>query len=143
MASVIELLPQKIDISSDETDALLEIAFLVTAVDGRLTDDELHAFGELTKRLHGAADVDTYLARFAENLDWEAISKRVRAVAPTLRADLHELTYKIALGFAFIDRDPHHEEDKLHALLGDALRIPANRRESLSREVGLDGGKAR
>lgn len=142
MASVLELLPAKLTLSTEEADTLLELAYLVTAVDGRLTDDELRAFGELTKRL-ADAKVETYLERFADIMDWDAIAARVRTIAPTLRGDLHELAYQIALGLAFVDRDPHREEDKLHALLGDALGIPANRRESLSRDVSIDGGKAR
>lgn len=144
MASVADLVPKNINVSQAEADVLLELAYLVTAVDGKLTDDELAAFGELAKRLHGAASssTDDYLERFVDSIGWDRISARVKSIAAKLRPDLHDVAYTLALGLAFVDRDPHENEDRLHGVLGDALGLSPDRRETLSRKVGLDGGRS-
>ena len=150
MASILELVPKNLSVSHADAQALLELAYLVTAVDGRLTDEELRAFGELAGRLHGGSEgggnaesVDAYLERFVDSIGWDRIAARVRALAKTLRPEHHEVAYKLALGLAFIDRDPHRDEDRLHAVLGDALGLPADKRAALSRQVAIDGGRAR
>jgi hypothetical protein len=146
MASILELLPRNLTTTGDDADILLELAYLVTAVDGKLTDEELGAFGELVAQLHGAGagarSVDAYLELFVDSIGWDRIAARVRALAKVLRPELHEVAYKLALGLAFIDGDPHREEDRLHAVLGDALGLAADRRAALSHEVSIEGGRA-
>ena len=143
--SILELVPKNLAVSPKDADVLLELAYLVTAVDGRLTEEELRAFGELATRLHGSGpgDVDAHLERFVDSLGWDRIAARVATIAQALSPELHQLAYKLALGLAFVDRDPHREEDRLHAVLGDALGLPADTRAALSRQVGIDGGRAR
>ncbi len=146
MASVLELVPNNLSVSRTEAEALLELAYLVTAVDGKLTEEELRAFGELAMRLdgtHSAGAVDHYLEKFVDSLGFERIAARVKVLAKALDPRLHDVAYKLALGLAFIDRDPHAEEDRLHGVLGDALGLAADKRAALSRQVGIDGGRAR
>lgn len=147
MSSILELLPSDFAPSSEDVETLLELAYLVTAADGKLLDEELAAFGAIAARMTGkskleASEVDAIVDRFAHNVDPDEIETRVRLLAPTLPEDLHEVAYKLALGMAFVDHDPSTEEDRIHGVLGDALGIAPGRRAAISRDVGLGGGSA-
>jgi hypothetical protein len=141
MSKIVELLPPNLTISTAEADALLELAYLVTAADGHLADVELAAFSALASKLRGGADVDDLIGRFADKVDSAEIEARVRELAPLVPKQHHDLAYKLALGIALVDYDPSTPEDRLHSILGDALGISPDRRAALSREVGLGGGK--
>jgi uncharacterized tellurite resistance protein B-like protein len=147
MSRIVELLPNDFAPSDKDAEILLELAYLVTAADGKLLDSELAAFSAIAARMRGkdkldAAEVDALVDQFAHHVEAHEIETRVRVLAPTLAESLHELAYKLALGIAFIDHDPSNEEDRLHTVLGDALGIAPGRRAAISREVGLGGGKA-
>lgn len=145
-----ELLPAGFSPTAAQVETLLELAYLVTAVDGRLADEELEAFGAIAARLQEkeagataeAADVDALLARFGHNVDWDEIEPRVKTLAGELPKELHAVAYRLALGLAFVDHDAAVEEDRLHKVLGDALGLEPEIRASLSRQVTLSGGKA-
>jgi hypothetical protein len=148
MPSIVELVPPGLSLSPAVTHALLELAYLVTAVDGNLADEELRALGELAARLRGkaaapsgASEVDALLQRFAHRVEPAEIEERVRALAPQIPEEHHELAYLLSLSLAFADHDPHGTEDRFHAVLAEALAIPTARREALSRQVGLGGGR--
>ncbi len=145
MSGIDAHLPPDLALSPAVAYAMLEIAYLVTAIDGRLTDEELAAFQVLAARLRGLqsvsnADVESLVAKFAHNIDPEDIVARVQALAPKLPVEHHELAYVLALALAFVDQDPHEAEDRLHTVLGEVLHISADRREALARRVALDGG---
>jgi hypothetical protein len=147
MSSILELLPHDFSPSEKDAETLLELAYLVTAADGKLLDSELAAFGAVAARMRGkdkleTDEVDALVDRFAHHVEKHEIETRVRILAPTLPEGLHDLAYKLALGMAFVDHDPSTEEDWLHGVLGDALGIAPGRRAAISREVGLGGGKA-
>jgi hypothetical protein len=144
---VVDILPRDLSVNDAERDALLEVAYLVTAIDGKLADEEIVAFGELAARLHGRAsstthEIDALMERFGGVVERAEIEARMREVARTIPARLHEIAYKTALAMAFVDRDPHGTEDGLHRVLGDALGLDGDAREKLSRAVTLTGGKA-
>lgn len=147
MSRIVELLPNDFAPSDEDVETLLELAYLVTAADGKLLDEELAAFSAIAARMRGkgrleTAEVDALVDRFAHHVEAHEIETRVRLLAPTLPETLHELAYKLALGMAFVDHDPSTEEDRLHGVLGDALGIAPGRRAAISREVGIGGGKA-
>jgi len=147
MSSIVELLPNDFAPTAEESTILLELAYLVTAADGKLLDEELAAFSAIAARMQGkskldAAEVDALVDQFAHHVTSNEIETRVRLLAPTLPENLHDLAYKLALGMAFVDYDPSNEEDRLHTVLADALGIAPGRRAAISREVGLGGGKA-
>ena len=147
MSRIVELLPNDFAPSDKDAEILLELAYLVTAADGKLLDSELSAFSAIAARMRGkaaldTAEVDAIVDQFAHHVEAHEIETRVRELAPTLTEALHELAYKLALGMAFVDNDPSNEEDRLHGVLGDALGIAPGRRAASSREVGLGGGKA-
>ena len=147
MSRIVELLPNDFAPSEKDAEILLELAYLVTAADGKLLDSELAAFSAIAARVRGksgleTAELDALVESFAHHVEAHEIETRVRELAPTLNASLHDLAYKIALGMAFVDHDPSDEEDRLHGVLADALGIAPGRRAAISREVGIGGGKA-
>lgn len=147
MSRIVELLPSDFVPAEKDAEILLELAYLVTAADGKLLDEELAAFSAIAARMRGkpkleATEVDALVDQFAHHVEAHEIETRVRVLAPTLPESLHELAYKLALGIAFVDHDPSTEEDRLHGVLGDALGIAPGRRAAISREVGIGGGKA-
>src|SRR5688500_13569781 len=97
----------------DHADTLLELAFLVTAADGRLAAEEAAAFRDLLGVVRGGPasddDVSDLYNRFTEALEGSTCIDRVKAVAPRLRSDLREQAFRVALALAMIDRDasPH------------------------------------
>lgn len=145
--SIDELIPSTLAPSPEQSEILLELAYLVTAVDGRLADEEITAFETIASRLQGKAvslpELDAMIERFAHNVDREEIEARVVALVPSLDKDLHAVAYRLALGVAFVDHEPSEAEDALHKVLGDALGLTPEMRAALSRQVALGGGKAR
>ncbi len=145
--SIEELIPATLAPSPEQTEILLELAYLVTAADGRLADEELVAFERIASRLYGRAvsppELDGLIERFAHNVEQAEIEARVRELVPSLEKDLHAAAYRLALGVAFVDHDASEQEDALHKVLGDALGLTPEIRAALSRQVSLGGGKAR
>jgi hypothetical protein len=145
--SIEELIPSTLLPSPEQTEILLELAYLVTAVDGRLADEEIIAFEAIASRLHRRAvsppEIDALFERFAHNVERAEIEARVTALVPLLDKGLHAAAYRLALGFAFVDHEASVEEDALHKVLGDALGLTPEMRAALSRQVALGGGKAR
>jgi uncharacterized tellurite resistance protein B-like protein len=144
--SIDELIPSTLAPSPEQTEILLELAYLVTAVDGRLADEEIAAFETIAARLRGTTitpqDLDAIVGRFAHNVEQTEIEARVRALVPLLEKDLHAVAYRLALGVAFVDHEASEAEDALHKVLGDALGLTPDLRAALSRQVALGGGKA-
>jgi tellurite resistance protein len=123
----------------EHADTLLELAFLVTAADGRLAAEEVSAFRELTERVRGAPPSDAEIAelyrRFTERLENTTCDARVRALAPNLPPDLREPAFSVALALALIDRDASPHEDALIDTLYESLQLENARAEELAKEV--------
>lgn len=146
--SIAELLPSGLSPSAEQTDALIELTYLVAAVDGRLADEELAAFGTIAARLRGKEtttleELDSLLERFGHNVEFSEIEARTRELAAQLPTELHGVAYRLALGVAVVDHEPTDEEDRLQKVLGEALGLTTEIRAALSRQVALGGGKAR
>jgi tellurite resistance protein len=145
--SIANLVPAGISPSAEHVDVLLELAFLTTAADGRLDDDELTAFKEIASRLRGKplnnTDVDALLDKFGGNVDHEEISARVQKIAPTLPTDLRELAFKLAVALSVADLDASGDESDLQVLLAETLGFDEARVDTLTGEVyaGLDAGE--
>ncbi|MBX3209264.1 MAG: hypothetical protein KF764_29800 [Labilithrix sp.] len=144
--SLANLVPAGLKASTEETDVLLELAYLSTAVDGRLDDEELSAFKVLVGRLRGTkpsdSDVDALLDRFAANVDHAEIGERVEKLAPTLPANLRPLAFKLAVGLGVADLDASADESDLQIVLAEALGLDEARVDELTAEVyaSLDAG---
>ncbi|HVJ93299.1 MAG TPA: TerB family tellurite resistance protein [Labilithrix sp.] len=123
----------------EHADALLELAFLVTAADGRLAVEEVAAFRDLMGRVRGGAVTDDEVAalyeRFSRALEGSTCADRVRAVAPTLPVEHRESAFRVALALALIDRDASPHEDALIDVLFHSLQIELERAQQLASEV--------
>lgn len=145
--SVANLIPANLSASTEHVDVLLELAYLTTAVDGRLDDEELAAFKELAGRLRGKpvsnSDVDVLLDRFGGNVEHAEITERVQKIAPTLPEDLRALAFKLAVGLSVADLDASDDESDLQVMLAEALGFDDARVDELTAEVyaGLDAGE--
>lgn len=126
---------------------LLELAYLTTAADGRLDDEELAAFTELVGRLRGktasGSDVDALLDRFGGNVEHAEITERLQKIAPTLPAELRPLAFKLSVGLGVADLDASADESDLQVALAEALGLDEERVDELTAEVyaSLDAGE--
>lgn len=120
-------------------ESLLELAFLVTAADGRLAAEEAAAFRELVVRVRGASasddEIGALYTRFSERLAGSSCEARVKSVAPTLPAELREPAFRVALALALIDRDANPSEDALIDTLFQSLELDEARAEGIAKEV--------
>ena len=125
--------------SAEHADTLLELAFLVTAADGRLAAEEAAAFRTLLERVRGEAASDEAVGalykRFTAELEGFTCADRVRVLAPKLPAELRETAFRVALALALIDRDASPHEDALIDVLFESLQLDGVRAEALAKEV--------
>ncbi len=125
--------------ATEHADALLELAFLVTAADGRLAAEEAAAFRDLMGRVRGKAvtdeEVGALYMKFTAQLATSSCTDRVKEVAPRLPAELREPAFRVALALALIDRDASPHEDALIDTLFHALSLDEQRAEAVAKEV--------
>ena len=125
--------------ATDHADTLLELAFLVTAADGKLAAEEAAAFRDLVARVRGKATTDDEVGalytKFTQRLEGSTCIDRVKAVAPNLPSDLREPAFRVALARALIDRDASPQEDDLIEVLFESLGLDATRAEAVAQEV--------
>jgi tellurite resistance protein len=123
----------------EHADLLLELAFLVTAADGRLAAEEASAFRELMLHVRGAPvtddEVGTLYQHFTIQLEGSTCVDRVRAIAPKLPSELRESAFRVAMALALIDRDASPHEDELIDALFHSLALDNDRAEVLAKEV--------
>jgi len=123
--------------ATEHADALLEVAFLMSAVDGHLAEEEQSVFAELVERVRGRAvakaEVDELLGRFIVSVHATGPAERVREVGPTIPTDLREIAFKVAVALALVDHDASEQEDELVGILGATLGL-AERAISLAAE---------
>jgi hypothetical protein len=141
------LVPEGTKTTPEQTDVLLELAYLTTAVDGKLVDEEIAAFQAVAGRLRGAPvgtkELDALFDRYGGNVEYAEISERVGKIAPTLPADLKALAFKLAVGLSVVDLDASDDEGDLQVVLAEALGFDATQVDKLTAEVyaSLDAGE--
>lgn len=125
--------------AQEQADTLLELAFLVTAADGRLAAEEAAAFRDLLDRVRGNPasdeDVAALYGRFTKQLEGSTCADRVKAVAPKLSKEHRESAFRVAMALALIDRDASPDEDELIDVLFHSLGLELDRAEALAKEV--------
>ncbi len=145
MASPYQI-PADLKLTKSDADTLLELAYLTTAVDGRLADEEVVAFKDIIGRLRGTpardADVDALLDRFAGIVEPTDIIERVQKIAPTLPDPVRPIAFKLSVALGVADLDASEDESELQAVLAEALGFDDARVEELTAEVyaTLDSG---
>jgi tellurite resistance protein len=126
--SIAELVPASIA-ATEHGNALLEVAFLMSAVDGHLADEELAAFNELVARVRGGeatkAEIGALLEGFVFAAHTAGVPDRVREVAMSLPADLRAPAFTVAVALAMVDDDASAHEDALVTVLAEALGLEA------------------
>ncbi len=139
--SIAAFLPLGPIAAQEHADVLLELAFLVTAADGKLAAEEVAAFRELTSRIRGKAasedELGALYTRFTKALEGTTCVDRVKAIAPSLPAEHREPAFRAALALALIDRDASPHEDALIDALFHALQLDAERAEALAKDVRI------
>lgn len=136
--SLANLVPAAAHPTPEQQDVLLELAFLATAADGRLHEEEVDAFAEVVSRLRGKkatqAEVGALMSKFGR-LHQSDIAERVQKIAPTLPADLKSVAFKLAVGLGVADLDASDEESELQAVLAEALGFDDEKVGELTDEV--------
>jgi hypothetical protein len=124
--SIVKLVAAPIT-SIEHGDAVLEVAFLMSAVDGHLADEEQAVFAELVGRVRGRAvpqqEIDELLGRFVVAVQAAGPADRVREVGPTIPVELRETAFKVAVGLALVDHEASEQEDELVGILGATLGL--------------------
>ena len=143
--SLANIVPLGIEVAPEHADVLLELAYLATAVDGRLDDAEISSFKEIVTRLRGSAtsaDLDALLDKFAGNTEPEEISERIQQIAPTLPPPLRDVSFKLAVALSVADLDASESESELLVVLAESLGFDDAKVDTLTGEVyaGLDAG---
>jgi len=128
-------------IPQEHRDTVLELAYLITAADGRLDDAELEAFRKIAGN-PSEKELDKLLDRFAGSVSHVEIEERVRELAKKLPADLKEDTFKLAVKLSLADMDQSPEEEDIQDTLIEAMGLSADRADELTAEVygSLDAG---
>jgi hypothetical protein len=108
-------------------DAVLELAFLVSAGDGHLADEELAAFAELVGAVRGQPatkeEVDELLGGFLMNAQTIRGEDRIRELGPTVAGELRDTAFKVAVGLTMVDNEANEREDELVGILAATLGL--------------------
>jgi tellurite resistance protein len=132
--SIVDLLPSGPIASAAHAEAFLELAYLMTAADGKFTDEERRAFGQILTRVRGTpGDVDAIVSKFART--GADAKDRIRALGPTLPTELRESAFKVAIALALVDDDASPHEDALMHVYFEALGLDPARAEALATEA--------
>jgi len=129
-----------VDLTPAEAEAVLEIAYLSTVVDGRLTDEELASFAHLAARLRKkpieGAELDKLLDAFAAHVEHRDVDERLTQLAGALGRDAARRTaYKVAFAMALCDLASSDDEADFDDTLLDVLGIPVGDADELESEV--------
>lgn len=119
-------------------EAIVEIAFLVAAVDGEVTALEVAQFGEAVDAAFGDAETNPkeLLAAMASRLESEGWDKRAKAVTRALAGTDHaERAYRIAVSVAFVDDDVAHAEAAALDSIARGLGVSDDRTHEIMSEV--------
>jgi tellurite resistance protein len=132
--AIVDLLPSGPIANAEHVDAFLELTYLMIAADGKITDEERLAFGQITGRLRGMpADVEA----FERELGTKGgdPKERIRTLGPTLPNELKESAFKVAIAIALSDNDASKEEEALMHVYFEALGLDPARAEALAKEA--------
>lgn len=131
---IVELLPAGPIANAAHAEAFLELAYLMTAADGKFTDEERRAYGQILQRVRGTpGDVDAAVHKYTR--DGGDAKERIRALGPTLPTELRESVFKIAIALALVDDDASPHEDALMHVYFEALGLDPARAEALATEA--------
>ncbi len=132
------LIPDGVKPTTEQQDVLLELAYLTTAADGKLHDEEIDAFTDVVSKLRGKraseGEVGALMNKFG-TVRQDEIAERVQTIAPGLPRELKPVAFKLAVGLGVADLDATEEESELQAVLAEALGFDDNAVADLTDQV--------
>jgi hypothetical protein len=149
MVRVERVLPARAEFSRTEVDAILEAAYLATAADGRLSEEEYEAFRAVASTLRFIAAGGSGVPPLLEDRELDGLFDgfaargahadrvaRVSAVRDQLaRAEVRELAYKVAFAMSLCDLDANDDEEAYDDELMESFGIDEERADALAAEV--------
>jgi tellurite resistance protein len=126
---------------AEEFKATLEAMFLMAAVDGQVSEEEL---SQLRASIHAIADMHTtdelnldhVLNELNEALARDGWRARLATVAERLRTDdAKAFAFKLAAGVAFVDDEVAHAEAAAIEVFAGALGLSSDESQQILREV--------
>lgn len=140
------VLPAVGSFSVKEADAILEVAYLTTAADGKLTEDEYESFRSVAAKLRAMAAGTTaqvsdaalnkLFDRYAQRIDQAARTDRIKALSADLqRQEAKELAYKVSYAMSLCDLEKSEEEEELDEELIALLGLGDDKADALAGEV--------
>ena len=129
-------------LSAQEAEAILEIAYLSTVVDGRLSDEEIAAFAQVAARLKAGSvsddgrKLDALLDGYARHIEHRDIAERLAELAKSLtRDDARKTAYKVAFAMALCDLGTSDDETDFDDALATLLGLSIEDVDALESEV--------
>jgi tellurite resistance protein len=140
------VLPAVGSFSVKEADAILEVAYLTTAADGRLTDEEHESFRAVASKLRAMASggkaqvtdaaLNKLFERYAGRIEHAERVDRLKALRTDLqREEARDLAYKVAYAMTLCDLETGEEESEFEEELIVALELSDERADALAGEV--------
>lgn len=124
---------------ASEFGAIVELMFLMAAVDGEVAQDELDRLGSSVVGIVGAdeaADLSAELARFADALERDGWRARMEAACASLRTEESKLlAFRLCAGVAFVDDHVAHAEAAAIEAMAAALGVDGDTSQTILREV--------
>lgn len=126
-----------------EFEALVEAMFLMAAVDGDLSEEELaqlaasvDAFAELDGARKKAVDTGRLLVALNDRLEAEGWNKRLADVAARLpNGEARAFAFRLAAGVAFVDDHVAHAEAAALEAMASAFAISADESQEILYDV--------
>jgi hypothetical protein len=138
-------------LTADESNAILEVAYLATTADDDLADEELTAFRDLAEGLRALValppsaaalpgerddELNALLERFAANIEHADPQERLIVLAKILaRPIAKETAYKVAFAMALCDLAENDDEEDFDDELVEALGLSDERADELASQV--------
>jgi len=134
----------------DESEAIVEIMFLMAAVDGHVSGEEIQQLRASIQAIEdmgviGGVEIDPMLNSLSADLDAEGWSQRLRDAAARVRApEAREFAFRMAAGVAFVDDFVAHAEAAAIDSLASSFGLSKDEVQTILREVHetLFGGPA-
>ncbi len=122
--------------TSEEVEAVLEVAFLAIASDGVVTRSEVEAFAVVMERLFGpeqtAEKIEEVLDLYEDTLDDAGFLVRLDAVQARLtRPVVRDKAYQLAYAMVMCDLDTNIHEFEFDQVLRQKLNLDEERAEEL------------
>jgi len=120
-----------------EFGAIIELMFLMAAVDGEIAQDELDRLSASVRSIVGdTLPLDDELARFSEALERDGWRSRMEAACSQVVSDEGKrMAFRLSAGVAFVDDHVAHAEAAAIEALTAALGLDGDETQVIMREV--------